>query len=802
MDPSTLRGDDPEDRNPFHGEVPTAQGPPMFGAVQRFFTGGNALVRIGIVILFFGIAFLVRYAAQHSHVPIEIRLTGVALGGMALLSLGWRLRRLREGFALSLQGGGIGILYLTVFAALRLYALVPTAGALALLICIAGLSAMLAVLQNSQSLALLGIIGGFLAPILAGSGKADHVVLFGYYLVLNGGILLVSWHKAWRGLNLVGFIFTFGLGTLWGVLTYRPEDFATTEPFLIAIFLMYVGMAVLFTWRQPLALRGYIDGPLLFGTPLAAFGLQASMLHDHHLALGFSALGVSGLYLSLAALLKRRHSDSQRMLIDSFIALGVVFLTLAMPLALGSRWNAGAWALEGSALIWIGCRQDRALARLFGALLLFATSYLLCEDFRIVDFHLELSLQALPAVLSLSAASMVSAKALLAHARRRQEQDCAASEILAGWATLWWVLGGMGVIATQAPAATVSSVSLGFLSVTTLGLSLLFRTLPLRTLQSCSLSIVVILGLYALNALLTVAHPAEHGGAIAWPVAFACFYLVLYQRERTLEGSDVGVGTLHTVIAWLLVALTSWEASWQTDSLIHGAGTWPIAVAALLPALALLGIPRWVARVSWPFAAHRNAYLYATGTGFAVFLGLWSLTANFSMPGDTAPLSYLPLLNPLDVIQVLCLMALARHWKAMQPLGLLGESALDQSLPRFTFGALSFIWLNAVLLRTLHQWADVPFSVGGILASTLAETYLSIFWAVLAIAAMLLATYKRDRPVWYAGVSLLGVVIGKLFFVDLATVGSIERIVSFIGVGLLMLVVGYYSPLPPKLSRG
>jgi uncharacterized membrane protein len=184
---------------------------------------------------------LVRYAAQHSHVPIEIRLTGVALGGMALLTLGWRLRKVREGFALALQGGGIGILYLTVFAALHLYALIPTAGALGLLIAIAGLSAMLAVLQNSQSLALLGIIGGFLAPVLATSGTGDHVFLFGYYLGLNSGILLVSWHKAWRGLNLAGFIFTFGIGTWWGVFTYRPEDFGTTEPFLIAIFLMYVG---------------------------------------------------------------------------------------------------------------------------------------------------------------------------------------------------------------------------------------------------------------------------------------------------------------------------------------------------------------------------------------------------------------------------------------------------------------------------------------------------------------------------------------------------------------------------------
>ena len=506
MDPSTLRGDDPEDRSPFHGEQPAPHGT-LSGLLHGFFTGGNALVRMGIIILFFGVAFLVRYAAQHSHVPIEIRLTGVSLGGMALLMLGWRLRKAREGFALALQGGGIGILYLTVFAALHLYALIPTAGALALLIAIATLSAMLAVLQNSQSLALLGIVGGFLAPILATSGTDDHVFLFGYYLVLNAGILLVSWHKAWRGLNLAGFMFTFGIGTWWGVFTYRPEDFGTTEPFLIAIFLMYVGMAVLFTWRQPLKLRGYIDGPLVFGTPLAAFGLQASMLHDRHLALAYSALAVSGLYLGVAALLKRQRNDHQRMLIESFIALGVVFLTLAVPLALGSRWNAGAWALEGGALIWIGCRQNRAAARLFGTLLIFAAGCLLSRDFRLVDYHLELALQAFPAVLCLSVASMISAGALFSHAHRHAQPESVTAEFLASWAILWWVLGGLGVMATLVPAATINSVSLTFLSMTTLSLCLMFRALPLRTLETCSLFIVFLLGGYALNAILSVTHP-------------------------------------------------------------------------------------------------------------------------------------------------------------------------------------------------------------------------------------------------------------------------------------------------------
>jgi len=798
MDPSTLRGDDPEDRSPFHGEQPAPQGP-LFGVLQRFFTGGNALVRMGIVIVFFGVAFLLRYAAQHSHVPIEIRLTGVALGGMALLTLGWRLRKARAGFAVALQGGGIGILYLIVFAALHLYALIPIAGALALLIAIAGLSAMLAVLQNAQSLALLGIIGGFLAPILAMSGSDDHFFLFSYYLVLNGGILLVSWHKAWRGLNLAGFIFTFGIGTWWGVLTYRPEDFWTTEPFLIAVFLMYVGMAVLFTWRQPLKLRGYIDGPLVFGTPLAAFGLQASMLHDRHLTLAYSALAVSGLYLSLAGWLKRQRNDSQRMLIDSFIALGVVFLTLAVPLALGSRWNAGAWALEGAALIWIGCRQDRALARLCGSLLILAAGCLLCQDLRIVDYHLELPLQAFPAVLSLSVASMVSAGAFLSHAHRHDQPGPVMSEVLAGWATLWWVLGGLGVIAAVVPAASLSSASLTFLSMTTLSLGVLFRVLPLRTLETCSLSIVGFLGGYALNAILSVAHPFEHGGSVAWPTAFGCFYLIAYQREGLLGRS--GAGAMHTLVAWLLAALASWEAAWQTDALIHGGSSWSAAAAALIPALLLLGMPRWVARVSWPFARHRKAYLYATALGLAAFLVLWSVATNMSLPGDAAPLPYLPLLNPLDVVQVLSLTGLARYWKALQPVGRLANSEFDRRLPRLIFSVLSFIWLNAVLLRTLHQWAGVPLSFDGITASTLAQTSLSIFWAVLAIAAMLLATRRGDRPMWFAGLSLLAVVIAKLFFVDLSTVGSIERIVSFIGVGLLMLVVGYYSPLPPRLRQ-
>ena len=63
---------------------------------------------------------------------------------------------------------------------------------------------------------------------------------------------------------------------------------------------------------------------------------------------------------------------------------------------------------------------------------------------------------------------------------------------------------------------------------------------------------------------------------------------------------------------------------------------------------------------------------------------------------------------------------------------------------------------------------------------------------------MLIATRSARRAVWLAGAALLAVVVIKLFLVDLSRIGSIERIVSFVGVGLLMLVLGYFSPLPPE----
>src|SRR5690606_16377401 len=135
--------------------------------VRRWFTTGNVPVKVGMLVLLAGVAALLKYANEQGwlQLPIELRLAGVAAAAVAGLVFGWRQRTAKPAFALALQGGAIGVLLLVVFAASKLYGLIPAGAALGLsVVLVAGLG-VLAVLQDSRTLAVLGILAGFLAPI-------------------------------------------------------------------------------------------------------------------------------------------------------------------------------------------------------------------------------------------------------------------------------------------------------------------------------------------------------------------------------------------------------------------------------------------------------------------------------------------------------------------------------------------------------------------------------------------------------------------------------------------------------------
>ena len=783
---------------------------PLLRILRDYFTGGNTLVRVGVLILFFGVAFLLRYLAEHTRVPIQFRLTGVACGGAALLVLGWRLRSRRPGYALALQGGGVGILYLATFAALRLYSLLPPMVAFGLLVAIAAFSAALAVWQDSQAFAALAVTGGFLAPILASTGQGSHVVLFSYYLVVNASILAISWYRTWRPLNVLGFAFTFIISTAWGALRYEDGLFASTEPFLVLFFLFYVAIAMLFSLRQPPELRGYVDGTLLFGTPAAAFGYQSAMLHQRPTALALSAVVLGVFYLLLAWAVQRGKRSTQGLLVEAFMALGVVFLTVAAPIGLSSHSTGATWALEAVALVWVGVRQDRVLARLFGVLVQLAAGLVLLSNIDRWDADGSLWGNFLARTL-VAVGAVFSAAILQKYAERLRNYETASSPVLFFFGLVVWMVSGLHQLDSYVAARYLTTADAGFVGLTAIICSELARRTVLRVARLPALWLLPELILLVLfDAVSGVHHPFENGGWLAWVFDFVCLYVILRRHEG--DGQKPLVAWMHALTGWLLVGVLTWELIRGVDRVMAGLGSWAADCYMLVPAALLAVLPRLVAGVSWPFRLHARTYVRLFGAVVGIYLALWSLVTNFTLGGDPYPFPYVPLLNAFDLAQALVLLVLARYWlclRAEEDLPVYDDRAVSEEIPggdinaaaAGSMGFLGFIWLNAVLCRTLHYWAGVPLDLDAMMQSTLVQTALSIFWTVLALTTMLTATRRAGRSVWLTGAILLAVTIVKLFVVDLSRVGTIERIVSFVGVGLLTLVIGYFSPLPPAAKE-
>jgi len=782
-------------------------------------TGGNALARVGVLLLFIGVGFLVKYASAYVRVPIEMRLAAVALGATALLVLGWRLRLKRPGYAMILQGGGVGVLYLTVFGALRLYALLSPGASFALLVAIAGLSAWLAIRQDAIAMAAVGIVGGFLAPILASSNSGSHVILFAYYTLLNAGILAIACFKAWRSLNVLGFLFTFVIATMWGVTRYRPENFATTEPFLVLFFVFYVAIAVLYALRESLQVRNYVDSTLVFGTPLFVAGLQAGMVRNMPYAMALSALAMSAVYLLLARGLYNRRSESLRLLVEAFLALGTIFATLAIPLAVDSRLTSATWALEGAAMLWVGIRQRRLAVRAFGLLLqlgagiAFASGTTLWQVAPPATPWPVLNSEYIGAVI-VGLAGLFSARLVERRASELNPGARLVGMLLLAWGTLWWVAGGLHEIERWVPAVTCVPAAVVFLSFTAVAFELEHRREAWPGGRIPPMLLIPALLLIAIAAIGGVARRGwgwplgaqlfADGGIIAWPLGLLVSVWLLRQADHESESDDAPLRTannfLHAGLLWLGTLIGAHELAWVGMHIGSGTGMWTMAPWGLVPALALAMLSVLAGRPGWPFGAHRHAHLVLGAVPIVLVLALWSLGADLAEDVDPMPLPYLPLFNPLDIVQALLLCALALWWLRARAEWKTGSQQADHAALAVFLG-LAFFWINAIALRAVHFWFDVAYTPHDLWHSRLVQAVLALLWSSTALGTMLLANRRRWRAAWIAGALLLAAVVAKLFLVDLSQVGGLERIVSFIGVGLLLLLIGYLAPVPPRRAE-
>ena len=763
-----------------------------------WFTGGNALTRIGVVILFFGVAFLLKYFAEHFTVPIELRLAAVAGGGFALTALGLRLAASRPGYGLSLQGAGAGILYLTTYAAFRLYGVLLEAPAVVLLVTVSALTIWLAARNDSQPLAALAIAGGFLAPVLVGN-DGDPLMLFGYFALLNASIFAFAWSKAWRALNAVGFAFTFAFGAAWGHEFYGPDHYAIVQPFLALFFVFYVAIAILYARRGPLAARDPVDGLLVFGVPLIGFALQVALVRDFEYGAAWSALGMAGIYALLFLASRGRNEPGFPLLSRAFLVLAVIFATIAIPFALDNRSTAAFWAVEAVGVYWIGVRQNARLARAFALVVEIGSGIVfVVSGIGGADDPLFANAFFAGAVL-IAASGLVTAWIADRAGSAITPGERSLVPLVFAWGVLWWLAAGGFELVRQLPRAEEAHAVLAWV-IAGVALALaLARPLSWPRLAGVGIALLPAMAVAALGDFDAARTTLTTYGWIVWPCAWFVHWRVLHAAETLRPGAagarpaalDAGamLPSVHAVSAVALIAQIAWEASeWTGRSTEHYTAWTPCAAA--LPAIAYLWlVVRFRDSAGWPLSAHRGAYAVGAGAPMAGLLAVWFFAVNVLSPGDASPLPYVPLANPLDITLALALWAVAA-WVAR--FAGISERALYRWI-----GAGLFVALNGIVLRTAHHWGDVPWRLSAMLASKPLQAALTLAWTLTALAAMVAATKRRLRPLWMLGAALLAAVVAKLFLVDLGALSGLPRVIAFLGVGILLLVIGFLSPLPP-----
>jgi uncharacterized membrane protein len=316
-------------------------------------------VSIGLIL--FAAAFFLKYAFDNRWIGELGRVTiGVAAGiGMSVAGFrnhkrGWRV------FSQILTAGGVVLLYLSVYAAFGYYHLASQKAAFVFLAILVAEAAGLSYLYNAPAIAIMALIGGFLAPVLLRSGHDQYQSLFGYIVALDVGALALL--KRWPGLSSIAFAGTHVLFWLWYDANYHPKKLPAAMIFQTAVFLIFLIAQV---GRQLIrsAAVNIEDLSLTFINPFVFFATAYHLLTpEHHDWMGAFAIGMAIIYAGAAKLLLSRSAGTRSQTL-SLIAVALTFVTIAIPIQLRANWITIAWSVEALVMLWAGIETRRQRLR-------------------------------------------------------------------------------------------------------------------------------------------------------------------------------------------------------------------------------------------------------------------------------------------------------------------------------------------------------------------------------------------------------------------------------------------------------
>ena len=817
----------PSRREPTVGGIAAGWGGPSFPPIRippidwERVLGLNWLAIIGAVALAVGMGFFLRLAFENDWIGETGRVILGISTGVVLLGIAEFAQRRYPVWAQAVTGGGIAILYLSIYSAFGFYDIIAPLPAFLFLGSVVLLSGLLALRYESLVIALLGIFGAFLTPLLLGRDiePDQHYVMLAYIVVVDAGILGIATFRNWRWFTLVGLVASYALFALW-LDRISSEDLVLAQVGLSLIFLIFVGATTLFhtLWRR---VPGPPDMALMTLNAIAFFGMTYGILWEQYeVWFGLITLSLSLFYGLVGYGAIWRSGAPPKVALFS-LATALVFLTIAAPLQLSGTWITVAWATEGAVLLWVGFVVQSWPTRAFGlGVLAIAAFRLLVFDtpVELEGFRLVLN-DRFPTFVVAIAAFYVGAYLYWRERDRLQEWESNVFLILAGAANLFtlWILSAdlIAFFDSRALAAGSRQVvqdaeNARFLSLTALwaiyafgllAIALAKRSQLLRWAGLALLSIPVFKLLFVDTFIVTLNSSTFqlilnfHILTFLIVLAVVIFAAYLYWRlpedieteqERYVFPALVGIANLVTL--WVLSAEVFRFFDSREIVALRGDSIQAIRDAdngALLSLTALWAIYAFglLAVALWK---HSRLLRWA-GLGL-VSVAIFKLIFVDTFAVNLNPETFRLILNFHFLIFLLVLATVMftayLYWRHR-------EELIEEE--RNVFPALLVI-ANFVAVWVLSAEAIRFFNSREVVLRTdltsAKHLSLTILWAVYAIGIIGAGIVRQSSTIRLVGLALLGVPVVKLFVFDVFLLERGYRVAAFVTLGVLLLGTG------------
>lgn len=336
----------------------------------EFKFGSKIVTGIGVVALLFGVGFFLRFAFEQNLINEETRIILGFILGFVLLGFGeyTRLKKY-ESYSQIVTGGGLGMLYLCLYASYNYYHFISQPIAFIGMILVTALGVFLAARYNSVYLACFTQAGGFLTPFLLPSATSNYHGLFIYILLLDIGMCLIAVKQFWRVLIYGSFGGSAIIYLLWFTTSnglsifFFPFFYATL---LFAIFLILP----LFQFIIKNKAVATDDIALFTINPALYYFLSYTILQQRYPEwTGFFTAVLAGVYLLLSYLVRRYAQEENSIVSDLFLWISLVLMVLVVPIQFEKSLVTIAWAAEAAVFSFIGIKRNSRFIQILSFLL-------------------------------------------------------------------------------------------------------------------------------------------------------------------------------------------------------------------------------------------------------------------------------------------------------------------------------------------------------------------------------------------------------------------------------------------------